>query len=46
MFVAAVLVIAVKAFGAAGHPVLGLFVGLACLLSSALIYWRTSKKRR
>jgi hypothetical protein len=45
LFVAVVLVIAVKAFGAAGHPVLGLFVGLACLLSSGLIYWQTSKKR-
>jgi hypothetical protein len=45
MFIAAVLVIAVKAFGAAGHPMLGLFVGLACLLSSGFIYWRTSKKR-
>jgi hypothetical protein len=45
MFVAAVLVISEKAFGAAGHPLLGIFVGLACLLSSALIYWRTSKSR-
>jgi hypothetical protein len=24
---------------------LGIFVGLACLLSSALIYWITNKKR-
>jgi hypothetical protein len=45
LFIAAVLVIAEKAFGAAGHPVLGIFVGIACLLSSAIIYWRTSKKR-
>jgi hypothetical protein len=45
MFIAAVLVIAEKAFGAAGHPLLGIFVGLACLLSSALIYWYSSKKR-
>jgi hypothetical protein len=45
LFIAAVLVIAEKSFGAAGHPVLGIFVGIACLLSSALIYWFTSKKR-
>lgn len=45
LFVAAVLVIAEKSFGASGHPVLGVFVGIACLLSSALIYWRTSKNR-
>jgi hypothetical protein len=45
MFIAAVLVIAEKAFGAAGHPLLGIFVGLACLVSSALIYWITNKKR-
>jgi hypothetical protein len=46
MFIAAVLVICEKAFGAAGHPLLGIFVGLACLLSSALIYWFTSRKKR
>jgi hypothetical protein len=45
LFIAAVLVIAEKAFGAAGHPLLGIFVGLACLLSSAIIYWFTNKKR-
>ena len=45
LFVAAVLVIAVKAFGAAGHPLLGLLVGIACLATSALIYWRSTKKR-
>jgi hypothetical protein len=45
MFVAAVLVIAEKSFGASGHPVLGILVGVACLLSSALIYWFTSRKR-
>jgi hypothetical protein len=43
MFVAVVLVAAVKGFGAVGHPGLGLAVGLACLLASALIYWRSSK---
>jgi hypothetical protein len=45
LFIAAVLLIAEKSFGAAGHPVLGIWVGVACLLSSAIIYWRTSKKR-
>ena len=44
LFVAAVLVIAVKAFGAAGHPLLGLLVGIACLGASALIYVRSAKK--
>ncbi len=44
LFVAAVLVIAVKAFGAAGHPLLGLLVGLACLTASLLIYLRSAKK--
>lgn len=43
LFVAVILVIAVKGFGAAGHPLLGLFVGLACLLTSAAIYLRTSR---
>jgi hypothetical protein len=45
LFVAAVLVIAVKAFGAAGHPVLGLLVGIACLAASALIYLRGSRRQ-
>ncbi len=44
LFVALVLVIAVKAFGAAGHPMLGLLVGLACLTASGLIYWKTSRE--
>ncbi len=45
MFIAAVLVIAVKAFGAAGHPTLGLWVGIACLVTSGLIIWVTARKR-
>jgi hypothetical protein len=45
LFVAAVLVIAVKAFGAAGHPLMGFLVGIACLAASALIYLHGSRKR-
>ena len=45
LFVALVLVIAVKAFGSAGHPLLGLFVGLACLLASLFIYLRSSRSK-
>ncbi len=46
LFVALVLVIAVKAFGAAGHPLLGLIIGIACLLTSAAIYLRSSRLKK
>jgi len=43
LFVAAVLVAATKGFGALGHPVLGLLIGLAVLALSGLLYWRQLK---
>jgi hypothetical protein len=42
-FVAAVLVGATKGFGALGHPLLGLLIGIAVLVLSGLLYWRQVK---
>ncbi len=43
LFVALVLVAAVKGFGTIGHPGFGLVVGLAVLVLAGLIYWRQVK---
>ena len=37
------LLAAVKGFGALGHPLLGLLLGIAVLTLSALLYWRQVK---
>jgi hypothetical protein len=43
LFVAVVLVGATKGFGALGHPLLGLLIGIAVLALSGLLYWRQVK---
>ena len=43
LFVAVILVAAVKGFGALGRPGLGLIIGIAVLVLSGLIYWRQVK---
>jgi hypothetical protein len=46
LFCAIVLVAAVKGFGAAGHPTLGLIIGIAVLVLSFLLYLRQQLVKR
>lgn len=46
LFCAIVLVAAVKGFGAAGHPTLGLIIGIVVLVLSFLLYLRQQLLKR
>jgi hypothetical protein len=46
LFCAIVLVAAVKGFGAAGHPTLGLVLGIVALVLSFLLYLRQQMLKR